>query len=315
MTPTNGRRPEVDQPQLALFELATHPVPAAPRRRRPSSAPADPTEHTRRVAAAVDAAWRREHGSGTELHIPTSVVAALALIAQADPDGPDLADQVTALDPNALGRLLHHIWRSFMLTRGDLAVRVAPLVAWLHQGPSDTQLTGAHAVARAALDAGQLHLTGHPDRRHATDLFGELLQLMRGPKVAASRGAYYTPPGAADALTHIVGVADAAPGASIADPAAGTGILLLSAARRLREHGKDPADFRWYGNDIDELAAACLAVNDHLWGLGTSVFIAATDGLNPDWHRQAVADRATGSDIARAARAVEAVNALTRRAA
>lgn len=315
MTPTNGRRPDADQRQLTLFELANQPTPAAPRRRRPSPVPADPTEHARRIAAAVDTAWRRERGSGTELHIPTSVVAALALIAQADPDGPDLADQITALDPDALGRLLHHIWRSFILSRGDLAVRVAPLVAWLHHGPSDIQLTGAHVVARAALDAGQLHLTGHPDRRHATDLFGELLQRMRGPKASADRGAYYTPPGAADALARIANVADATPGQSIADPAAGTGILFWAAARVLREHGKNPADLRWYGNDIDELAAACLAVNAHLWGLGTNVYIAATNGLDPDWHRQAATDRATGSDIARTARAVAAVNALTQRAA
>ncbi|GAA4256506.1 hypothetical protein GCM10022255_069620 [Dactylosporangium darangshiense] len=302
----------MDPLQLTLFDLTDRPVIPRPRAGRTRTAvPADPLEHARRIAAAVDTAWCHHHGSGIDLHIPAGVVAALALCAEADPDGPDLADQITALDPSDLAQLLRGIWRAFVLERPDLGVRLPPLVEWLHNGLSDWQLDGAHTVARAALRAGQLHLTGEPHRRRATDLFGELLQLLRGPKTAASRGAYYTPQPVAEALARMLHVADATPGQSIADPAAGTGIMLWAAAHILRQHGKDPADYHWYANDIDPLAAACLAVNAHLWALGPNVLIGCADGLDPAWPHYAAVDRATGLDIARTARAFAALNALT----
>ncbi|MFD0576134.1 N-6 DNA methylase [Dactylosporangium darangshiense] len=115
----------------------------------------------------------------------------------------------------------------------------------------------------------------------------------------------------AEALARMLHVADATPGQSIADPAAGTGIMLWAAAHILRQHGKDPADYHWYANDIDPLAAACLAVNAHLWALGPNVLIGCADGLDPAWPHYAAVDRATGLDIARTARAFAALNALT----
>jgi hypothetical protein len=45
--------------------------------------------------------------------------------------------------------------------------------------------------------------------------------------------------------------------------------------------GTDPADFIWYANDIDPLAAACLAVNVHWWGLSRRAVSGCYDGLDP----------------------------------
>jgi len=83
-----------------------------------------------------------------------------------------------------------------------------------------------------------------------------------------------------------------APGQSICDPAAGTGGLLRAAAEVLRADGKAPHEFRWYACDIAPLAVAGLAVNAHVWGLGSQVVIACADALaEPDWNERAAEEQ------------------------
>jgi hypothetical protein len=53
--------------------------------------------------------------------------------------------------------------------------------------------------------------------------------------------------------------------------------MFRSVAQHLREHNLDPADFRWFGNDIDPLSTVCAAVNAILWDLGPQVAIWCAD--------------------------------------
>jgi hypothetical protein len=42
---------------------------------------------------------------------------------------------------------------------------------------------------------------------------------------------------------------------------------------------------RWYGNDKNPLAAACIAVNAIVWGLGNHVLVGSSDVIfDPLWH-------------------------------
>jgi hypothetical protein len=50
---------------------------------------------------------------------------------------------------------------------------------------------------------------------------------------------------------------------------------------------------RWYATDVDPVAVAALAVNAHLWDLGTHVVLARADILTePDWPGRAAAEQA-----------------------
>jgi hypothetical protein len=289
-------------------------TPHSPRR------PRDASDHAWRIAEAVDAAWSAHHSTGTDLHIPVSVVAVLALYrGRANPDGPDPAQMLAQADPADVACLLRAIWRAFITTRPDFAMRVMPLVSWLHDNPSDWQLSGAHTTARAAVRAGILTFAADIEQCRETDLLGNLLQVLRSHRSKAGRGQFYTPQSVAESLALInLGalMAEAAkaterpPGQSIMDPAAGTGALLCGAARVLRQRDLDPADHTWYANDIDPLAAACLAVNAHLWGLGPNVVIGCADGLDPHWIDRAVQDRNDGIIGLRVARQIAALNML-----
>lgn len=278
--------------------------PATSARGRRPAVPVDAGQHAQRIAEAVDTAWSSQHSSGTDLHIPVSVTAALALCGRKDPAGPDPAEIAARLDPAGLARLLRHLWRGFVTGRPDLAVRVTPLVEWLWDNPSDWQLDGAHAVARAALRTGVMQLTDDVDRRRDVDLFGALLQTLRSHRTKAGRGEFYTPQPIAEVLNHIMlgeqlmfELADASresSGRSLLEPAAGTGAMLCAAARVLRRRGEDPTTWTWCANEINPLTAACLAVNVHLWGLGPNVLIGCGDGLDPGWMDRARRERTDG---------------------
>jgi hypothetical protein len=73
----------------------------------------------------------------------------------------------------------------------------------------------------------------------------------------------------------------------------------------------DPAAITWYANDIDPIAAACLAVNAQLWGLGPRVVIGCGDGLDPNWVTHAVNDRAAGITDVRTIRTLALLHAAT----
>lgn len=69
------------------------------------------------------------------------------------------------------------------------------------------------------------------------------------------------------------------PGEHIHDPACGSGGMLRAAAQAVRQRGAETASFRWSGVDVDEIAAACTAVNAIIWDLGPHVTIACANIL------------------------------------
>lgn len=224
-----------------------------------------PSPDAAKIAQSASSAWWRTHG-GSRSEIPLGVVAALALTTRADPDGPDPASQILGADREQIAGLLRDIWTLFAIIRPELSIRTGPFAAWLDD-PSDAQLDGAHATARAVVQAGLLTLTADRHRVCEADLLGIVYQELRNPRAGKARGEVYTPAGLATAMASLT-LAGAEPGQSICDPCAGTGGLLLAAATELRSQETDPRSMRWYAADIDPVAVAGLAVNAHLWDLG-----------------------------------------------
>ncbi|ROT27224.1 N-6 DNA methylase [Micromonospora sp. HM5-17] len=272
---------------------------------RRKAVPESPRQHAWKIAEAVDEAWHGNFG-GSRIEIPVSVVAALALVEQRDPDGPDLAEQMLSLDRHGFVELLRSIWNRFAIGRPDLLPRTKPLWGWLDDDDLDDQLLrSVHATGQAALKKGQLELTGVRWRREEVDLLGSVLQAIRSRSARDGLGQFLTPVDVTDMMGEIV-VADLGIAAyevandrlplSVLEPCAGTGTMLLGAARAIRRRGGDPEAVEWWANDIDWLAAACCAVNVHCWGLGMRVVVGCGDGLMNDWMQAALDERQRAID-------------------
>jgi hypothetical protein len=148
----------------------------------------DPGTRAARIAEAAASAWWKAHRSGRD-EIPLGVVEALALMTPADADPAGL---ILDADRGEIAELLRHVWRMFAVIRPELSIRTGPFAAWL-DNPSGEQLDGAQAVARAAVDSGQLSLTGDRDRVCEVDLLGYAYQLLRNAKAQKAHGEMYTP--------------------------------------------------------------------------------------------------------------------------
>ncbi|MFI5593502.1 N-6 DNA methylase [Amycolatopsis sp. NPDC051758] len=107
---------------------------------------------------------------------------------------------------------------------------------------------------------------------------------------AKARGQYYTPPDITDLMARMA-LDVPKPGASINDPACGTGGMSRAADAWMIGAGIDPGNVRWEGNDLDHVAVACCAINAVLWGLGTNVLLGVGDTLAADWRKRAIAER------------------------
>ena len=263
--------------------------------------PASPREHAHRITEAVVNAWHSNYG-GSRVDIPISVVAALSLLPERHPGGPELAPLLLRLDGDGFIALLRRLELEFGIMRPDLRPRTKPLWSWLEDDALDPQLVRAvHATGRAALAKGQLALTGVAWRANECDLLGTVLQAIRSRKDREARGQFLTPL----PVTELIGMISLAELAAdrpndeplrVLDPCVGTGAMLLGAANALREHGHDPAAVEWWANDIDWVAAACCAVNMHLWDLGLRVVIGCGDGLFDTWMHDALTERQAAID-------------------
>ncbi|MEU1307894.1 N-6 DNA methylase [Streptomyces cinnamoneus] len=275
-------------PAAPAVKPSAVPAPAATVRALRPRLPANPHERAWYLGEAVARAWHTQHG-GTAIEVPIGIVAALALIRPKDPKGPDLAHQILAQDDAQLIQMYRQIWAGHWIQRPDLIDRARILHEWLNDGDHDKhRLYVTRAVTKAALRAGIFDLTGHDDPyfRAATDVLSPVMTLTRSSGAQAGLGEFHTPWAVGETLGNIVmaeiGLAakgDMAPGEHIHDPACGSGGLLRAAAQSMRERGIDPASMRWSGVDIDEIAAACTAVNAIVWGLGPNVTVARADIL------------------------------------
>jgi hypothetical protein len=249
----------------------------------------DPQRVAGRIAEAVDKACGAA-GLGSQLEVPLTVVAGLALAHAEGPMSAAILGEAATGEPAVFGELLYDVWARFWLARPDLVAPSAPLWAWLRNKPHDSDLRGAQQVAVAARRYGLDDLAGYHAHRRGTDLLGHLLTVMRSRGARAGRGQFYTP--------HPVGVLmarmlDIQPGERVLEPAAGTGGLLCAAAQAMRERGLDPTEVYWYAADIDYIAVACMAVNVHLWELGPRVVLGCADTLDSrdDWIARALRER------------------------
>ncbi len=263
------------------------------------------------VAWAAERAW---HGAcaGSDECACVGVIAALALLGQADPQGPDPRAQILELGDEEIARLLSEVWCLFTISRPELAMRCGPFAGWLNAEPLDRHLlAGAGAVVRAAVKSGLLELTLDLEVARQVDLLGCLYTMMRGNSAKKARGEFYTPPAVAEFMAQI-SLSGLEPGQSICDPTAGTGGLLRAAAVTLRAEGKDPHEYVWYGCDISPVAVAGLAVNAHIWGLGRQVVIGCANSLaEPDWEVRALREQREAIEAQRSrVKTVEAIGAV-----
>ena len=251
----------------------------------------EPLLAAQRVAEAADRAWHST-GAGTDEGACVGVIAALALLGQADPQGPDPREQILELSDEEIAQLLREVWCLFTISRPELAMRCGPFGEWLNAEPPERHLlAGAGAVARAAVTSDLLGLTLDVEVSRQVDVLGCLYTTMRSHSAKAARGEFYTPPAVAEMMARM-SLGGLAPGQSICDPTAGTGGLLRAAAAALRDEGKDPHEYLWFGCDIAPVAVAGLAVNAHIWGLGPGVVIGCADSLaEPNWEVRALREQ------------------------
>lgn len=287
----------------------------------------DPHYTTMKVAEAVDEAW---YGAGrpcSDDAIPLGVVAALALFRNAAggvaqmipgpdgghpanmqimcrgrdmPVGVDIRDFLMACPDYWITQFLKEVWQFFWIIRPELAMHCGPLANWLNgEEEPDKHIGRACArVARAAIKAGLLNECGGGwALAQLQDVLGVTYTNMRSGTARRGRGEFYTPPAICKMMAMMSlmgnnGKMDLQPGMSIMEPSAGTGGMFLGAMQAMVEDGLDPADYRWFANDISEVPVAALAVNCHIWGLGPCVVLSVADSLaNPDWQHQAIRDQ------------------------
>ncbi|MET8352651.1 N-6 DNA methylase [Micromonospora sp. NPDC005206] len=262
--------------------------------RRANAVPADPRQHARDIAEAVDYAWHSRYG-GSRIEVPMSVVAALALVARETED-PDrlaaLAETFERLDYEGFGLLMQRLWCEFAAIRPDLNPRTIHLWSWIDEDQDETVLRAVQAVGQAALRKGLFGRCG-PDGWGDTDLLGMLLQTMKSHSGKKGIGQFLTP----ESVTLLLGrMLAPTEGTRVLEPCAGTGTMLLGAAQAMRENGLDPTTCEWWANDLDPLAAALCAVNFHLWGLGWRVVVGCGDGLLDEWMHEALRTRQVAID-------------------
>jgi hypothetical protein len=236
-----------------------------------------------RICERAYDAWFSRQGSGDTC----TPMAALAAFMFADKiDAAKLlagTDRQIVYDVTAM-------WSWFYLQRPDLYNLCGPLASWMNaEQVDDGTARAVAATVRAAAKAGlgQLVSDGH---LADVDLLGHAYTTMRPKAARGARGEFYSPEQLCYLMAQMIlgDCKDLPPGASIAEPAAGTGGMVRAAAQVIREAGRDPAEFVWVVNDISPQVVAGLAVNCHVWGLGPNVIIGVADTLaEPDWQARA----------------------------
>jgi hypothetical protein len=267
-----------------------------------------------RIAERVATAWHSVDHSG-RLDIPMSVVATIATVSATGPDGQDPTESLTAWISTDFAEFARTVWAKILTRRPELADPLYPMLAWLypHNQPNDQHtsyradraggehldelIARAQSVAVAALEAGQLALSG-TQRRLDTDLLGITLTGLRPRSALRTRGQFYTPAPATQVMAAMLGVSEHS---RVADPAMGTGGMFRAVAAAMRAQRLDPTTVTWVGNDIDAIAVACAAVNSLLWDLGPNVLVWVGNTLSADaatHYEQALARRRELLDLA-----------------
>ena len=248
--------------------------------------PDSPEIHARKIAETVQVTWHRAYGS-ERVEVPISVIATVAALPQKDSCGNNAADSMGTWDADGFLQYARHTWSSVIKQRPDTTHLLWPVIAWIFDDGETSVRPHAHAVAQAALRAGQTDLTG-TDRRFGTDLLGNALTMLRPKSALQARGQFYTPADVAGVLARMTGVEEHG---RVIDPVMGTGGMFRAAAESMRADGRDPRTMTWIGCDIDEIAVACATVNSMIWGLGHDIVFHAGNALAEGWEAAARAQR------------------------
>ncbi|MEV8544521.1 hypothetical protein [Streptomyces sp. NPDC051572] len=258
---------------MTLYGIA----PAAFRR---VMAPENGRDHAREIAAVARNWWLENRGGSSDLPIALGTLAALALAAPPTVHGPDYGDLLIPLDDEQLVDALRSVWNSFWHSRPELVDVARPLHGWL-EDPSDGQVRGLSDYARVLIRAGVLEYVSDVRRCEADDILGLLVQQMRSYEARQKQGQFFTPAIAANALAEVILTDRFPPGTQFLEPCAGTGTMIRAGAATLRFQGLEPASYRWWMNDLDEVNAACCAASSALWRLGPNVTITQGNSLRP----------------------------------
>ncbi|MEU6719878.1 N-6 DNA methylase [Nonomuraea sp. NPDC046802] len=245
------------------------------------------------VAGAAVEAWWRASGDN-DIAIPLGVVAALTLVRR--PAGYDFEEFILKSTREEFIAVLNELWTMFAVTRPELFIRVAtPFFRWLEdEETTENRRAAAHATGRAAVRAGLFQIAGTSEKAIEGDVLGLVYQELRHAKARKEGGDFFTPSDAADlgASLKLKDLSEIRPGMSFLDDQGGTGGMLRATAKILRDNGLDPREMWWYGNDVDPVAVAAMAVNVHVWDLGNQVILGVANILTePDWYKRAAAEQ------------------------
>ncbi|MEV6840266.1 hypothetical protein AB0N17_38210 [Streptomyces sp. NPDC051133] len=198
-------KPARSAPSAPSPTLAQLAAPSRPRARRtPRPHPVrDPHRRALEIGEAVAERWHNRHG-GSGIEVPIGVVAALSLIREKDPNGPDLKAQILAQDGPQLIEMLREIWSMHWMHRPDLIERARILHEWLNDEVDEYRTQAVRAVAETALKRGLFDLTAHEDPflRSATDVLSPVMTCLRSHGARQGLGEYHTPPPVADAIAE-----------------------------------------------------------------------------------------------------------------
>jgi hypothetical protein len=245
---------------------------------RRALAPESGRDHAHAIADAAHAWWTSNRGGSGDRAIALGTLAALALCAPSRPDGPDYGPLLISLDDEQLVDALRAGWNTFWTYDPDLTEAARPLHDWL-TAPTDTDIRGLADYARLLVRAGLLEYCSEVARAESDDVLGLLVTRMRPYSDRQATGEFFTPAVAADHMGEVLFSINRQPGELFLEAAAGTGTMARAAAATMRSFGTDPAEYRWWLNDLDPLNAACCAVSAQLWRLGRQVIVSCGDAL------------------------------------
>ncbi len=139
-------------------------------------------------------------------------------------------------------------WKETEHAAPYLTGRLEPLLGWL-EAATAAELSALQGCCAVLADVPFAELEADP--RIGGHLLGELYARPRTRGDTGCRAAFYTP---AAVCALIAAVQQVPPRVTIAEPAAGTGAMLIAIARDTRSRGLDPGSCHWHIADADALA-------------------------------------------------------------
>ncbi|MFD3455809.1 N-6 DNA methylase [Streptomyces sp. NPDC058691] len=240
----------------------------------------NPREAGQRLGEAVADTWHGSNWGGYRIDIPVSIVAGLALF-PIKGHTEDVTRIISTCSDWELLQGYREIYTATWASRPDLGARMAPLMAWLTEDGVEEKAHAVRRVTDTALRYGVLQMTGSPDPylRSDTDVMSWTITSLRSHGARQGMGEYHTPPELCEVMAAMTCPEVPRKGERYHEPAGGTGGMFRALAQHLRHMSCDPADYQWWLNELDPLAAAGAAVNAIVWGLGPNVVIACGDTL------------------------------------